>query len=180
MRLFQSWVGLFESEGAWLYGTWPRLFPPAVFSLQCWCYQTGGHRKSKGRSLGFLLSLFCFVLFLFLTVNFVKQATKLHIRFLLVLPHDVNSFHSYRFCGELITLNDPCKEGMSGCITVFSRAYFFVFLEPLGGAGWLDIGVRKVKAERRVSAAKFYLTQQKQKTTPRAKQHSGNPSLCPP
>lgn len=164
-------------------------FHQLFVSLQCWCIQRGGHRKSKGHFPGFLLfcssslSFFCYFFFNFLTVNFVKQAIQLHICFLLVLPHDVNSFHSYHVCGELITLIDSCEEGMSGCITVFSRAFLcvcvFVFFGAVGAGQ--DGGLLRSKQRERVSSAKFYLTQRKQNnhTSRTAQQHLSLPPLPP-
>ncbi len=139
----------------------PAFSTSCFFSFQCWCNQTGGQRKLKG-SPGFLFVLFVFSSCFFLsfpTVNFVKQAVKLCICFLF-LPHDVNSFHSSYFCGELI---DSCEEGMSGCITVFSRFICVCFLEPSPRAGrWDNGGLGRSKQTEREGAAKFYPSQQKQ------------------
>lgn len=109
----------------------------------------GGHRKWKGSSSGVFVVLFLFCSFfflLFLTVN--KQTAK----FLFILPHDVDSFHSYHFCGELITLINSCEEGVPGCVAVMSLAlvlcFFWFFF--WSRAGWLGgAGGGKVEAERK-------------------------------
>lgn len=119
----------------------------------------------------------CFVcvlcFFLIFAVNFVK----LHICFLLALPHNVNSFHSVESLSLWLT---HVKRGCQG-VSLSSLVLICVcFLEPLGRAGWWDVGgLGRSKRRERVSAAKFCLTQQKQNncTDRTAQQHA---ALCPP
>lgn len=114
----------------------------------------------------------CFLVCFFLFVLFITQAIELRISFLF-LTHDVKSFHSYSICGEILTLIDSCEEGMSGCITVFSRAYlccfvcfvlFFLFFWShwAGQDGGMSGVGEGQKRRESVSAAKFWLTQRNQ------------------
>lgn len=72
---------------------------------------------------------------------------------------------------------------MSGCITVFSRAYLCLFVcffwSRWAGQDGLDVGMGRSERRESVSAAKFCLTQRKQNnpTSQTAERHS---SLCPP
>lgn len=155
--------------------------PDSAFFYQLFFLSSVTKRVGTGNQRVILrgdLLLFCLCFsffFLFLTVNFVKQATELRICFLSVFPHDVNSFHSYRFCGELWLIH--VKRGCQG-VSLSSLTLFSVcVLEPLGGTGWLDVGVREVKAERKHERCQILSDSATKQTTPQ--QHSITPPSAP-
>jgi len=91
--------GCLEMRGCGHTAPGPASFYQLFFSLQYWCNQTG-HRKSKGCSVGGFCCFVCVLDFFIphLLILSSKQPSS-KLVFLLVLPHDVNSFHFYRFCG---------------------------------------------------------------------------------
>lgn len=150
VNLFQS-----DTEGFFLevkrrghMASVPAFFPPTVVlsSVTKWV----GTGNQRVWSVGILLSFrFCppppqtfssfvkFFFLLFLTLNFVKQATICSVFLFYVYVLDVTSFHSYRFCGEPGGyLMGSCGRGSPGCITVIVSCLFvFVFRSFDAGQG---------------------------------------------